>query len=101
AQGERISVLDEQYDQAVLRVQQTSAALEHARADLAAANQRFTDVRTRLADQVVDAYVHGGSTSLLAQLLHSDGRDLAVRQEYVRTATADEQQTLDALRAAR
>src|SRR5207302_6929062 len=101
AQGEHISVLDEQYNEAVQREQQTSVSLAKATADLAAADQRNQAIRSRLTDQVVNAYVHGGSARLVAELAHSDGRDLSVRQMYLKTATDEQQQAIDQLRQAR
>ena len=97
----RLEVLDEQYNRAVLAVRQSDAAVTKAQADLAAANERFRAVRTRLASEAVTAYVHGGSTSVLAQITSSDARELPVRRQYMATAAADEQRTIDELKAAR
>ena len=101
AQGERISQLDEQYNEAQLKVQSTQASLAKAQADLAAANTRFSQVRSRLSQAAVNAYMHGGNASTIEQLVRSDGRDLAVRNQYVQTAAADQRSALDDLKAAR
>ena len=101
AQGEHISQLDEQYNEAQLKVQSTRASLAKAQADLAAANARFNQVRSRLSDAAVNAYMHGGNTSTIEQLVQSNGKDLPVRNQYVQTAAADQRSALDDLKAAR
>ena len=101
AQGERISQLDEQYNEAQLKVQSTQGSLAKARADLASANARFSQVQSRLSKAAVNAYMHGGNTSTIEQLVQSDGKDLPVRNQYVQTAAADQQNALDDLKAAR
>jgi cell wall-associated NlpC family hydrolase len=100
-QGNRISQLDELYNRAQLNVQSTQANLAKAQADLASANQRFAQVKGHLSDAAVNAYMHGGNTSMIEQLVKSNGKDLAVRQQYVDTAAADQNSALDALKAAR
>jgi cell wall-associated NlpC family hydrolase len=101
AQGERISQLDEQYNRAQLNVSSTQAALTKAQADLAAANQRFGQVRGHLSQAAVNAYMHGGNTSMVEQLVKSNGTDLVVRKQYVEAAAADQRAALDQLKAAR
>jgi cell wall-associated NlpC family hydrolase len=54
-----------------------------------------------MSETAVNAYTHGGNTSMLEQLVKSDGRDLAVRKTYVETAASDQRSALDELRAAR
>src|SRR5207248_11071561 len=49
----------------------------------------------------VNAYMHGGNTSMVEQLVRSDGKDLAVRNQYVQTAAADQRSALEDLKAAR
>jgi cell wall-associated NlpC family hydrolase len=100
-QGDRISVLDEQFNRAHLKLQQTQASLSKAQADLAAADARFSQVRSRLSRAAVTAYTHGGNTRMVDELVRSDGRDLPVRNQYVQTAAADQRQALDDLKAAR
>jgi peptidoglycan DL-endopeptidase CwlO len=101
AQGERLSALDEQYNRAVLNVQETAAALGAAERDIASANDRFTKARVRLARHAVSAYVHGGSNSIVERLAQSDGSDLTLRNQYIETAAAEERDAIDALKAAR
>jgi len=101
AQGARLSALDEQYNRAVIRVQDSAAALAAAERDIASANDRFAKARVRLARHAVAAYVHGGSTSVVEQLAQSDGADLTLRNQYIETAAAEERDAIDALKAAR
>jgi cell wall-associated NlpC family hydrolase len=101
AQGNKISQLDEQYNRAQMAVASTQAGYAKAQADLAAANARFDQIKSQMSQAAVNAYMHGGNTSMLEQLVKSNGTDLAVRKTYVEAASADQTSTLDALRAAR
>jgi len=101
AQGARLSALDEEYNRAVLKVQETAAALAAAERDIAAANDRFATARVRLARHAITAYVHGGSTSVVEQLAQSNGTDLTLRNQYIQTAAAEERNAIDGLKAAR
>lgn len=101
AQGERLSALDEQYNRAVLKVKENAASLGAAERDMASASDRFAKARTQLARHAVDAYVHGGSTSFVEQLAHSDGADLTLRNQYIQTAASEERDAIDSLKAAR
>ena len=99
--GHRVSMLDEQYNQALLRAQRADAGLARAQSDLAAADQTFAQVRGRLAQQAVNAYIQGGSASLFSQLVHSNGSDLAIRRQYMAVAADEQQRTMDDMRQVR
>ena len=101
SQGERISVLDEQYNRARLRADETDAKLAGTQRKLTAADARYRTARARLASHAVDAYIKGGSTSLVEELAKSRGTDLALRHHYLRAAAASERRAIDDLRAAR
>ncbi|TMK88097.1 MAG: hypothetical protein E6G57_08525 [Actinobacteria bacterium] len=101
SQGNKISQLDEQYNRAQMNVASTQATYAKAQADLAAANARFAEVKSHMSEASVNAYMHGGNTSMVEQLVKSDGKDLAVRKTYVEAAAADQTSALDELRAAR
>ena len=101
AEGERLSALDEQYNRAVIKVQESAASLTKAEQDISSANDRFAKARVRLARHAVSAYVHGGSTSMVEQLAQSDGADLTLRNQYIETAASEERDAIDALNAAR
>ncbi|MCU1463440.1 MAG: cell wall-associated hydrolase, invasion-associated protein, partial [Acidimicrobiales bacterium] len=100
ALGDRLSVLDEQYNQAILRSQTADVAAAQAKADLAKSDQRFAAARARMAEQAVTAYINGGQVSVLAQLANSDGRDLTVRAQYLSAAAQTERAASDELRQA-
>ncbi|HEV3354551.1 MAG TPA: NlpC/P60 family protein [Acidimicrobiales bacterium] len=84
-----------------MNVASTQAGYAKAQADLAAANARFAQVKSQMSQAAVNAYMHGGNTSMIEQLVKSNGKDLAVRKTYVEAAAADQNSTLDALKAAR
>ena len=100
AQGERLSALDEQYNRAMLKVEENAASLTAAEGDIASANARFAKARAQLARHAVAAYVHGGSTSVVEQLAQSDGADLTLRNQYLQTAASEERDAIDSLKAA-
>jgi peptidoglycan hydrolase CwlO-like protein len=79
----------------------TEAALAQATSQATAADAHLHDTQTRLADQAVDAYVHGGSAGLLSELTKSNGSDLGVRRQYASLAAGQDQQAIDDMRAAR
>jgi cell wall-associated NlpC family hydrolase len=101
AEGERLSALDEQYNRAVLKLEQTEAALAQSQQAIESANTRFAAARTRLAKHAVDAYVHGGATSVVERIAQSDGADLTLRNQYMETAAAEERDAIGELKAAR
>jgi cell wall-associated NlpC family hydrolase len=101
AQGARLSALDEQYNRAVISVQESAAELAAAERDITSANDRFAKARVRLARHAVSAYVHGGSNSVVERLAQSDGTDLTLRNQYIETAAAEERDAIDALKSAR
>lgn len=100
-QADRVSALDEQFNQARLRVEKTRAAADQTAADLARANTQFGVVRQRMAHHAVDAYVHGGSTTTIGQLLAGSGNDVIARRQYLEAAAANGRRAADELKAAR
>jgi cell wall-associated NlpC family hydrolase len=100
-QGERISVLDEQYNRARLRVEEADSAFAANEKHLQAAERRYRSARARLARHAMDAYIHGAPAALVERLVTSDGADLPLRQQYVEVATGNERQAIDDLRVAR
>ena len=96
-----VTELSKQAGRAKDQLGATEAALAQATADANAADAHLHATQTQLADQAVDAYVHGGSAGLLSALTKSDGTDLAVRKQYASLAAGQDQQAIDAMRAAR
>ncbi len=99
AQAERIAALDIQLDAAQARAARADAATAQARARLADAYRRVAEVRARLSTQAIEAYVQGSPVSVLEQLSGSDGADLSVRNQYIKSTTANHRDALEDLKA--
>ena len=54
-----------------MNVASTQATYAKAQADLAAANARFADVKSHMSEAAVNAYMHGGNTSMVEELVTS------------------------------
>ena len=98
--GRQISIMAERYNQSRLRVAGVEAAIAKTSSDIEVAARRMQDVRRRLAQVAVLAYVSGGTTSRVAQITRG-GSDLVVRSQYLRLTAADQRQVVGELRAAR
>jgi cell wall-associated NlpC family hydrolase len=85
-QGQRVSELDEQYNQARLAAEGAEAELARADTALGASGDRLARARARLATHATVAYIHGGSAPVLDQLVRTPGPDLGVRRQYLTTA---------------
>ena len=101
ATAEHIAAVAARLTEAKARLAETDAALAQASGELGAANSRFSSVKASLANQAVDAYVHGGSLSLVQQLADSNGQDLPVRNDYAALAAGQDRAVADELIAAR
>src|SRR5437660_8907347 len=82
AGARRIAATNARYAVARARLADTETALQQAAAFLGSAQQRFSQAKGRLAGGALNAYIHSGSVTLVAQLAHSRGNDLAVRHQY-------------------
>jgi len=101
AMAERIAGVAARLNEAKANLAATDAALAQATGMLGAANSRFGQIKSRLANQAVDAYVHGGSVALVQQLADSKGEDLSVRNHYASIAAGEDRAISDELIAAR
>jgi peptidoglycan hydrolase CwlO-like protein len=101
AQAERIAEVDRHLRTAQDKAAAAEAALNQAKAKLADADGRAADAKRRLSGEAVDAYVSGNSTSFLQHFSDSDGSDLPVRSQYMKTATNTQREALDELRETR
>ena len=101
ARAERIAGLDQQFDAAQRKTEAASAAVQRARAELAAADRRMAETTSRLATQAVEVYVRSTSVSFLEHVSESDGTDLSVRNQYLKTTAGGQREALEDLRAAR
>jgi len=100
ANGTRVSILDEQYNQAQL-------AIQHANEQLAAAQQQLQDrqdetdaVRSELATRGAELYMNAGNPAPLAALDVDDANELGSRSAYASAAADADRQLLDEARVA-
>ena len=104
AQGERVSILAEQLNQAQLKADQLGTQVRVAEGELAAADHEVAAVRGRLRDRAVASYMGGGHSTgelPIEQLLGSgSANDLVVRQTYASAVAGQERATVDMLDAA-
>lgn len=101
AQGDRVSVLDEQYNRAREKADEAQASLAKTKGELASADARFKGAQGNLTTYAVSSYVHGGDNTFLSELLKSKGSDLVSRRQYLQVAASDQRQAMDELKAAR
>src|SRR5438067_12068399 len=71
AQGEKVSIAAEQFNRAQLHVQDVQDSLAKAQSDLQRSDERMRQVRGRLAQAAVLAYIQGGSNALISRLARS------------------------------
>jgi len=101
AQGNRMSLLAEQYDQATIKANQVNGQLTQAQKTLAQTRDKVNKIQVELRHQAVAAYVQDGSASQIQALLQSNQSDVTLKQHYLVTAAGDEQSTVDSLNLAR
>ena len=101
AQGDRLSQLAEQYDQARLKADQVDQQATSARAQLAQSDNDLRAAVARVKAQAVDAYVRGGSLAT-ASLANANGSsDPSRRDQYLSAVIGAQQDAIDGLRVAR
>jgi hypothetical protein len=101
AGAHRIAGLAARMAGAKARLATTDAALAQAAGMLGAADRHYDELRSRLARQAVNAYVHGGAVGLVEQLAHSRGADRTLRNQYASLAAGTDRDVADELVAAR
>jgi len=99
-QGQRVSELDERYNQARLAAEGAEAELARADAALGESGDRLARARAQLVTHATAAYIHGGSAPVLDQLVRTPGRDLGVRRRYLQTALDVADRAVDRVRTA-
>ncbi|MFP5318235.1 MAG: NlpC/P60 family protein [Acidimicrobiia bacterium] len=101
-QGERVSVAAERFNRAQLELGRVRASLAAAESDFARSNDRMRQVKDRLAEAAVIAYVHGGTNATLTRLVRSgNSDDFLIRRQYLSVTARDQRAILGELRAAR
>ena len=102
ADGERLSQLDEQYNQARLAADTVSKKAASAKAELAQADAALTAAQQKAKAQAVDAYVSGGGLAASALTSRNDlNGDPARRDQYVAAVVGAQHDAIDALKQAR
>jgi peptidoglycan DL-endopeptidase CwlO len=100
-QGRRISMLDEQFNQARARAESIDAELAAMAPRLAESDRQLAAARERLGRTSVDAYVSGGAAPLIGALIRARSDDLGVRRTYINTAMAGQRGALAGYESAR
>ena len=100
-QAQRIVAMDVQYRRAKDQVDDAQAGIAQAETEMAAAARHQDDLRRILATQAQDAYVVGGSVTVLRYLIRTNAGDEVVRRAYLRLVTGQDRQVIDQLKASR
>lgn len=99
--AERVAVLAEEFNVARIEAERVDALVADAEARLTGAAAQVGAARDRLREQSVTAYMHSGSAPALSMLAQAKRiEDMAIRQQYARSATASTAEAIDELRAA-
>src|SRR5262249_47536444 len=98
-QAKRIVGLDAEWRRANDRLAGLNASAAQAEKELAAATQHQDQLKQLLVVQAQDAYVGGGSVSVLKYLVGSDSGDQVSRRAYLRLVTGQDRQIIGDLRA--
>ena len=101
AQDQQMSALDERYNQAQLKAKSVDDQVTQAQVDVAKTQAAYDAIEAKLKQQAVLAYMQGGNISTLQTLVQSNSTDLALRQNYMNSATGNEKNTVDALHTLR
>ncbi len=101
AQQQRMSALDEAYNQAQLKAKAVDAAVTQAQMALDKAQGEYNAVSAQLEKQAVLDFIQGGNVSTLQDLVQGSASQLALRQNYLDTATGNEKDTIDRLHTLR
>jgi peptidoglycan DL-endopeptidase CwlO len=100
ANDTRISVLDEQYNGAVLRIAQLTKNIAQAQQRLAAAKHTSNGLRTQVRSRAAALYMGARSGTLFPQLDAHNAQEVASRSSYAAAAAARDSTLLSSLRSA-
>jgi cell wall-associated NlpC family hydrolase len=100
AQGDKLSVLDEQMNRATLKAQSIEADAARAQADLVRTQQRAAEAVGALRVQAVAAYLHGGNAATKPVLSTGVG-DTGIQKQYISALASKQRDVLDSVRQAR
>jgi peptidoglycan DL-endopeptidase CwlO len=100
ANNNQIDVLDEQYNEAVIRLAQLNRGIANAKSSLAV-TQRHTDhLRGEVRSRAADLYMSARSGTLFPQLDAKNAQQVASRTSYTAAAAAHDSTLLSSLRTA-
>ena len=100
ANGNRVSVLDQQYLEAQTAIQNATAQITADEAQLKAKARETSSVRDQLAARGAELYVGAGNPTPLAALNVTDANALGARSQYGAAAAEQDRQLLDKVRVA-
>jgi cell wall-associated NlpC family hydrolase len=100
ANGNRVSVLDEQYTSAQLAIRNATAQIAADQQALDAKQKQTEAVRSQLAARAAELYMGAGNPSPLASLDVTNTRDLGSRSAYAGAAADQDRQLLDDVKVA-
>jgi len=100
ANGNRVSVLDEQYNQAQIAIQRATDQLDSDQAQVEAKKRETERVRALLADRAAELYMGAGNPTPLAALDVAGTQELGSRSAYAAAAADQDNQLLDRARVA-
>jgi cell wall-associated NlpC family hydrolase len=100
ANGNRVSVLDEQYTKAQLAIQNATSQINADEAALAAKQQQTDAVRGQLQERAAELYMGASNPAPLAALDVKSTSELGSRTAYAGAATDRDRQLLDDVRVA-
>lgn len=98
-QAKRIVALDAESRRANDRLADLEASVAQAEMELSAATQRQNQLKQQLVVQAQDAYVGGGSITVLRYLVRTDQGDQVARRAYLRIVTGQDRKLIGDLRA--
>ncbi|MDQ1480165.1 MAG: hypothetical protein QOI44_1026, partial [Actinomycetota bacterium] len=94
ANGNHVSILDEQYNQAEAAIVETTDGLNAAQAEVDAKTLETAGIRALLADRAAQLYMDAGNPAPLAALDVSSTQQLGSRSAYGAAAADQDQQLL-------
>ena len=99
---QRLGALNEDYNQARVRVERIGAEIDTAKAHVAATDAEMDRTKSKLRTQAVEAYVRGGDAPALSMVMEDLlAEDSAVRTTYVKSVASVSRELIDELRATR
>jgi cell wall-associated NlpC family hydrolase len=100
ANGNRVSVLDEQYTGAQLAIENATTQIASDQQALDAKQQQTEAVRNQLSARGAELYMGAGNPSPLASLDVTNASDLGSRSAYAGAAAEKDRQLLDSVKVA-